>query len=150
LQRLPAPFPRHTKAQLRHTQSELGAFLAHRHLRLHRCDFAVLADIVNLRRRLLQFRNAPVNRGFGEHLSRRRICWKCGRFSALVLPIRAGVAFPPVEHGEHMAAAPRLEAHEKRLNPHTIMVDPLTPVVGAEIGGIDLSKPMSAEQLRER
>ena len=48
-----------------------------------------------------------------------------------------------------MAAAPRLEAHETRLNPRTIGIDPLTPVVGAEIGGIDLSKPISAEQLRE-
>jgi taurine dioxygenase len=48
-----------------------------------------------------------------------------------------------------MAAAPRLEAHEKRLNPRTITVDPLTPVVGAEIGGIDLSKAISPEQLGE-
>ena len=36
-----------------------------------------------------------------------------------------------------MAGAPRLETHEKRLNPRTIMLDPLTPVVGAEIGGIE-------------
>jgi hypothetical protein len=63
---LVSPVPRHTKAQLRHTQSELGTFLAHRHLRLHRYDFAVLADIVNFRRRLLQFRNAPVNRALAS------------------------------------------------------------------------------------
>jgi hypothetical protein len=58
---LVSPVPRHTKAQLLHTQSKLGTFPAHRHLRPHRYDFAVLADIVNFRRRLLQFRSAPVN-----------------------------------------------------------------------------------------
>ena len=45
-----------------------------------------------------------------------------------------------------MAAAPRLEAREEGLNPRTIRVDPLRPVVGAKINGIDLSKPLSAEQ----
>src|ERR1700683_3205651 len=63
---LASPVPRHTKAQLRHTQSWLGTFLAHRHLRLHRYDFAVLADIVDLRRRRLHFRNAPMNRALAS------------------------------------------------------------------------------------
>lgn len=48
-----------------------------------------------------------------------------------------------------MADAAKLEVPGKRLNPRTIRVDPLTPVVGAEIGGLDLSKPISAEQLGE-
>ncbi len=33
--------------------------------------------------------------------------------------------------------------------PKTITIDPLTPVIGAEIGGVDLSKPLSPEQEQE-
>jgi hypothetical protein len=65
-----------------------------------------------------------------------------------VLTPLAGVTFPPAEHGERMTAAPR-EADAKRLNPRTITIDPLTLVVGAEIGGVDLSKPISTEQFGE-
>jgi taurine dioxygenase len=54
-----------------------------------------------------------------------------------------------IADANNMTAAPRPEAHAKRLNPRTITIDPLTPVVGAEIGGVDLSKPVSAEQLEE-
>lgn len=43
----------------------------------------------------------------------------------------------------------RLEADETRLDPKTIKIDPLTPVIGAEIGGADLSKPLSPEQFAE-
>jgi hypothetical protein len=47
--RLARPGPSHTKAQLRHTQSEFGTPLANRQRRLHRYDFALLAAIVNFR-----------------------------------------------------------------------------------------------------
>jgi hypothetical protein len=47
--------PSLTQAHCWHTQSEFVTFLAHRRLRLHRYDFAVLPDIVNLRR-LLHYR----------------------------------------------------------------------------------------------
>jgi hypothetical protein len=46
-------------AQLRHAQSELGTSLAHRHLRLHRYDFAVLAHIINCRRRITRDAEGP-------------------------------------------------------------------------------------------
>lgn len=67
----------------------------------------------------------------------------------LVSRTRAGVTSQAVEREEHMAADPGLEAREKRLEPRTLTLDPLTPVVGAEIGGVDLSKPIPAEQLGE-
>lgn len=43
----------------------------------------------------------------------------------------------------------RLEAEVKTLNPQTLTIDPLTPVIGAEIGGVDLSKPLSEQQIGE-
>jgi taurine dioxygenase len=43
----------------------------------------------------------------------------------------------------------RLEADGKNLDPKTISIDPLTPVIGAVIGKVDLSKPLSPEQFGE-
>ena len=43
----------------------------------------------------------------------------------------------------------KVEAQDLHLNPRTITIDPLTPVIGAEIGGIDLSKPIGPEQEAE-
>jgi len=54
-----------------------------------------------------------------------------------------------MEHGEQKAVAPGIGPDKKWLAPRTITIDPLTPVVGAEIGGIDLSKPISTQQLTE-
>jgi taurine dioxygenase len=48
-----------------------------------------------------------------------------------------------------MTAGPSIEAAEKRLNPRTITIDPLTPVVGAEIGNVDLSQPLTPLQFDE-
>lgn len=45
--------------------------------------------------------------------------------------------------------ARRLPADEKRLEPHTLSIKPLNPVVGAEIEGVDLSHPLSEEQFAE-
>ena len=43
----------------------------------------------------------------------------------------------------------KVEASDLHLDPKTITIDPLTPVIGAEIGGVDLSKPLSVEQEAE-
>ena len=43
----------------------------------------------------------------------------------------------------------KVEATDRHLDPKTITIDPLTPVIGAEIGGIDLSQPLSPEQEAE-
>lgn len=45
--------------------------------------------------------------------------------------------------------ASRLEAEDKRVVPRSVAIDPLTPVIGAEIGGVDLSKPLSETQLAD-
>lgn len=45
--------------------------------------------------------------------------------------------------------ARRIEADEKVLNPRSIAIKPLTPVIGAEIEGVDLTKAMSPEQFSE-
>ncbi len=37
----------------------------------------------------------------------------------------------------------------KALAPQTITIEPLTPVIGAEIGGVDLSRPLSEQQFGE-
>ncbi|MBL6854526.1 MAG: TauD/TfdA family dioxygenase, partial [Alphaproteobacteria bacterium] len=46
-------------------------------------------------------------------------------------------------------ASRKVEAQDLHLDPRTITIDPLTPVIGAEIGGIDLSKPIAPEQEAE-
>ena len=43
----------------------------------------------------------------------------------------------------------RLAADEKNFEPQTISVTPLNPVIGAEIGGVDLSQPLGPEQFAE-
>jgi taurine dioxygenase len=43
----------------------------------------------------------------------------------------------------------RLEVVETGLAPATISIAPLNPVIGAEIGGVDLSRPLSDEQFGE-
>src|SRR5579863_4712040 len=43
----------------------------------------------------------------------------------------------------------KLEVVETRLEPKTITIAPLNPVIGAEIGGVDLSKPLSDAQFAE-
>lgn len=47
----------------------------------------------------------------------------------------------------HTSKRPLADA--KALAPQTISIDPLTPVIGAEIGGVDLSKPLSEQQFGE-
>ena len=46
-------------------------------------------------------------------------------------------------------ATRKIEAVGPKLVPKTITIDPLTPVIGAEIGGVDLSKPLSDDQISE-
>jgi taurine dioxygenase len=46
-------------------------------------------------------------------------------------------------------ASRRLEVVEQRLAPKTITVSPLNPVIGAEIGGVDLSQPLADAQFAE-
>ena len=46
-------------------------------------------------------------------------------------------------------ASRKIGADGPRLAPRSITIDPLTPVIGAEIGGVDLSKPLSEEQIAE-
>lgn len=41
------------------------------------------------------------------------------------------------------------QSKANRFLPRTITIDPLTPVIGAEIGGVDLSRPLAPEQLAE-
>ena len=48
-----------------------------------------------------------------------------------------------------MSVQSRLEAEDKRFAARTITVEPLTPVIGAEIGGVDLSRDLSPEQFAE-
>jgi len=43
----------------------------------------------------------------------------------------------------------KLEVLETRLAPTTLTISPLNPVIGAEIGGVDLSKPLSPAQFAE-
>ena len=43
----------------------------------------------------------------------------------------------------------RLKADATRLEPKTLAIDPLTPGLGAEITGVDLSKPLVEEQFAE-
>ncbi len=43
----------------------------------------------------------------------------------------------------------KIETEEPRLDYKIISVEPLTPVIGAEIRGVDLSKPLSPEQIAE-
>jgi len=45
--------------------------------------------------------------------------------------------------------SPELVSDSIRIEPRTIRIDPLTPVVGAEIGGVDLSRELSPEQFAE-
>jgi alpha-ketoglutarate-dependent taurine dioxygenase len=45
--------------------------------------------------------------------------------------------------------ARRLVVVDKPLNPKTLSIQPLNPVIGAEIEGVDLSKPMADEQFAE-
>jgi taurine dioxygenase len=45
--------------------------------------------------------------------------------------------------------ARRLAVVDKPLNPKTLSISPLNPVIGAEIGGVDLSQPLSDEQFGE-
>ncbi|HWA30207.1 MAG TPA: TauD/TfdA family dioxygenase [Rhizomicrobium sp.] len=45
--------------------------------------------------------------------------------------------------------ASRLEADDKNLDLKTISLDPLTPVIGAVVQGVDLSKPLSNAQAAE-
>jgi hypothetical protein len=40
----------------------------------------------------------------------------------------------------------KLEAEDKRFEPRTLTIDPLTPVVGAEIGGVDLAREIPEEK----
>ena len=46
-------------------------------------------------------------------------------------------------------AKTRLEVVETRLEPRTITIEALNPVIGAEIGGVDLSRPLSPAQFDE-
>ncbi len=48
-----------------------------------------------------------------------------------------------------MSAQSKLEAEDKRFAARTLTIDPLTPVIGAEIGGVDLSREFSPEQFAE-
>jgi taurine dioxygenase len=43
----------------------------------------------------------------------------------------------------------KVESTGPRLVPKAVTIDPLTPVIGAEIGGVDLSRPLSPEQEAE-
>lgn len=43
----------------------------------------------------------------------------------------------------------RIKADESRLAPKTLSLDPLTPVIGAEVGGVDLSQPLAPEQIQD-
>jgi taurine dioxygenase len=43
----------------------------------------------------------------------------------------------------------KIETEEPRFDYKAISVEPLTPIVGAEIKGVDLSKPLSAEQIAD-
>lgn len=43
----------------------------------------------------------------------------------------------------------KLEAEDKHFEPETITIDPLTPVIGAEVGGVDLSRPLEPAQFAE-
>ncbi|MFI4973015.1 MAG: TauD/TfdA dioxygenase family protein [Caulobacterales bacterium] len=45
--------------------------------------------------------------------------------------------------------ARKLEAAAPHLEPRTITIAPLNPVIGAEIGGVDLSRPLAEEQFAE-
>jgi taurine dioxygenase len=45
--------------------------------------------------------------------------------------------------------APTLEVEGKTFEPRTITIDPLTPVIGAEIGGVDLSREIRPAQFAE-
>ena len=55
-------------------------------------------------------------------------------------------AFGPTEEVMATRMSRKVEAVDLHLNPRTITIDPLTPVIGAEIGGIDLSKPIPPAQ----
>ena len=46
-------------------------------------------------------------------------------------------------------ASHKVETVDLHLEPRTITIDPLTPVIGVEVGGIDLSKPIPPEQEAE-
>ncbi|MFI4935133.1 MAG: TauD/TfdA dioxygenase family protein [Caulobacterales bacterium] len=46
-------------------------------------------------------------------------------------------------------AGRRLEVVEGRPQPKTLSVEPLNPVIGAEIGGVDLSKPLTDERFAD-
>src|SRR5580658_9563190 len=43
----------------------------------------------------------------------------------------------------------KLEVVETRLEPRTLTLAPLNPVIGAEVGGIDLSRPLDDAQFAE-
>ena len=43
----------------------------------------------------------------------------------------------------------KLEVVEHGLEPKTLTVAPLNPVIGAEIGGVDLARPLAANQFAE-
>ena len=45
--------------------------------------------------------------------------------------------------------ARRLVVVDKPLNPKTLSIRPLNPVIGAEIEGVDLSKPLADEQFAD-
>jgi taurine dioxygenase len=46
-------------------------------------------------------------------------------------------------------AGRKLEVAETRLEPRTLTIAPLNPVIGAEIGGVDLSRPLDDAQFAE-
>ena len=43
----------------------------------------------------------------------------------------------------------KIETEKPTLEFNSITVEPLTPIIGAEIHGVDLSKPLSTEQVAE-
>jgi taurine dioxygenase len=56
---------------------------------------------------------------------------------------------PPEKDAMATRLSHRVEVAQHNLDPRTITIDPLTPVIGAEIGGVDLSKPIPPDQEAE-
>src|SRR6185437_3776479 len=86
----------------------------------------------------------PETRGHRVSLQDRSNC----RF-----PTRPALCQPCGKEPEEASMATRIshkvESTGPRLVPKTVTIDPLTPVIGAEIGGVDLSRPLSPEQEAE-